>query len=113
MPSGSALTMLTATANGDRAVFAHGPTRRRDRHGDFAPIAGARYDIATTVATPRAATCWSPIPATSRACCSRSIATSRRTSPVGALAVDDQLVVTTQNVGTEASITVFDHDGRR
>ena len=31
--------------------------------------------------------------------------------PGRALAVDDELVVTTQNVGTEASITVFDHDG--
>ena len=31
--------------------------------------------------------------------------------PGRALAVDDRLVVTTQNVGTESSLSVFDHDG--
>ena len=52
MPSGSALTILTATASGDRAVFAHGPSGDVLDTETFAPIAGARYDIASTVATP-------------------------------------------------------------
>ncbi len=36
---------------------------------------------------------------------------SRRTSPDVRWRVDDEIVVTTQNVGTESSLSVFDHEG--
>ena len=103
--------MLDGRPPGERAVLVHGPSGDA-RHRD----ASRRSPAPGTTWRPpwrrrRVATCWSPTRATSRACCSRSIATSRRTSPVVRWRSSDDLVVTTQNVGSEASITVFDHDG--
>ena len=67
---------------------------------------------AAPAAAHRDATSSSPTRETSRACCSRSIATQPSYFPGLALAVDDDIVVTAQNVGTEATINVFDHDAQ-
>jgi len=111
MPSGTALTMLTATQNAGRSVMAHGPSGEVLDTESFAPIAGARYDFATTIATPSGR----DVLVTDSGNFQSVLFSFDRDEPSffpgRALAVGDELVVTTQNVGSEASITVFDHDG--
>ena len=111
MPSGSALTVLTATANGDRAVFAHGPSGDVLDTETFAPIAGARYDITSTVATPGGRDLLVTDSGNFQSVLFSFDRDEPSYFPGRSLAIDDLLVVTTQNVGTEANITVFDHDG--
>ena len=52
MPAGSALTMLATTALGERALLVHGPSGELLDTDTYAPIAGARYDVTTAVASP-------------------------------------------------------------
>ena len=103
-------------ADRDRATatercWSHGPSGEVLDTESFAPIAGARYDVATTVASPSGR----DVLVTDSGNFQSVLFSFDRDEPSyfpgRALAVDDRLVVTTQNVGTEASITVFDHDG--
>jgi hypothetical protein len=111
MPAGSALTMLTANTVGDRALMVHGPTGDVLDTDSSAPIAGARYDITTAVASPSGR----DVLITDAGNFQTILFSFDRDEPSyfpgRALAVSDELVVTTQNVGNEASVTVFDHDG--
>ncbi len=112
MPSGTALD--DADRDRQTGTGPSWPTARPARCIDterFAPIAGARYDIATTVATPSGR----DVLVTDSGNFQSVLFSFDRDEPSyfpgRALAVGDDLVVTTQNVGSEASITVFDHDG--
>jgi hypothetical protein len=111
MPAGTASTMLTATADASRAVIAHGPSGDVLDTETFAPIAGARYDVGTAIAAPAGR----DVLVTDSGNFQTVLLSFDRDAPSyfpgRALAVGDDLVVTTQNVGSEANITVFDHDG--
>src|SRR5918993_2304624 len=110
-PAGSALTMLTSTTSGDRALLVHGPSGELLDTDRVAPIAGARYEVSNAVASPSGR----DVLVTDSGNFQTVLFSFDRDEPTyfpgRALAVSDDLVVTTQNVGNEASITVFDHDG--
>jgi hypothetical protein len=111
MPVGTALTMLTATADGGRAVLAHGPTGDIIDTETFAPIVGARYDVTTSIASPTGR----EVLVTDSGNFQSVLLSFDREAPSyfpgRSLALNDDLVVTTQNVGSEANVTVFGHDG--
>lgn len=111
MPAGTALTMLAATSDGQRAVLAHGPTGDVIDTETFAPIAGARYDVASSIASPTGR----DVLVTDSGNFQSVLLSFDREAPSyfpgRTLAVDAGLVVTTQNVGSEANVTVFDHEG--
>ncbi len=111
MPAGTALTMLTTTADAGRAVLAHGPTGDVLDTETFAPIAGARYDVAGSISSPTGR----DVLVTDSGNFQSVLLSFDRDAPSyfpgRALAIDADLVVTTQNVGSEANITVFDQEG--
>lgn len=111
VPNGSAVTMIVGSASGDRAVLVDGPTGDVIDTATSAPIAGAQYDVAAAIAAPGGR----EVLVTDAGNFQTVLFSFDRSEPSylpgRALAVDDELVVTTQNVGTESSISVFDHDG--
>jgi hypothetical protein len=111
MPAGSALTMLTSTAVGERALIVHGPSGQLLDTDESTPIGGARYDVATAIASPSGR----DVLITDAGNFQTVLFSFDRDEPAyfpgRALAAGNDLVVTTQNIGTEASITVSDHDG--
>ena len=111
MPAGSAVTMIVGSSAGDRAVLVHGPSGDRIDTETAAPIAGAVYDVATAVASSSGREVLITDSGNFQSVLFSFDADEPAYFPGRALAVDDDLVVTTQNVGTESSISVFDHDG--
>jgi hypothetical protein len=110
-PSGSALTMVTPRADGGRALLVHGPSGETIDTDTFAPLVGARYEFADA----RAAASGRDILVTDSGNFQSVLFSFDRDQPSYfpglALAVDAELVVTAQNVGSDATISVFDHDG--
>ena len=111
MPAGSAATLLVGSSAGDRAVLVHGPSGDLIDTEASAPIAGAAYDVATAVASPSGREVLVTDSGNFQSVFFSFDRDEPSFFPGRALAVDDALVVTTQNVGSESSISVFDHDG--
>jgi hypothetical protein len=110
-PSGSTDVMLAADAGGDRIVFAHGPTGDVFDTATFPPIAGAQFDTESPIATPDGRSVLVTDTGNFQSVL-LSFDSDEPTFFTGrSLALDDDVVVTTQNVGNEASINVFSHDG--
>ncbi len=110
-PSGSNDVMLAANAGRDRMVLAHRPTGDVLDTAAFAPIAGAQFDTDTPIATPDGRSVLVTDTGNFQSVL-LSFDSDEPTFFTGrALALDDDVVVTTQNVGNEASINVFGHDG--
>ena len=110
-PSGSALTMLAPSPDSTRAIFAHGPTGDVIDTDTFAPVVGARYEFSDARSSPSGR----DVLVTDSGNFQSVLISFDRDEPSFfpglALAVDDDLVVTAQNVGSDATINVFDHDG--
>jgi hypothetical protein len=110
-PSGSALTLLAPRPDGGRAVLAHGPSGDVIDTDTFAPVVGARYEFADA----RASTSGRDVLMTDSGNFQSVLISFDRDEPSFfpglALAVDADIVVTAQNVGTNATINVFDHTG--
>lgn len=111
VPSGSALTMIAPSADGSRGVLVHGPSGDRLDTAEFAPIVGTRFEFDQSRSTPSGRS----VLVTDSGNFQSVLLSFDREEPSYfpglALAIDDDLVVTGQNVGTEATISVFDHDG--
>jgi hypothetical protein len=112
-PSGSALTAIVGTPDGARGVLVHGPTGDVVDTDAFAPIAGTRFEWADS----RTAPSGRHVLVTDSGNFQSVLYSFDRDAPSYvpglALAVDDRLVVTAQNVGNRATVTVFDHDGEQ
>ena len=110
-PAGSALVMIAPRPDGGRAVLVHGPSGDRIDTDSFAPVVGARYDFAES----RSSTSGRDVLVTDTGNFQSVLFSFDREEPSFfpglALAVDADLVVTAQNVGSNATISVFDHDG--
>ncbi len=110
-PSGSALTMIAAANSGARGLLVHGPTGDVLDTDDVAPIAGTRYEWAGSRSVPSGRN----ILVTDSGNFQSVLLSFDRDEPSYfpglALAIDDDLVVTAQNVGANAAVEVFDHDG--
>jgi hypothetical protein len=110
-PAGSALTMVAARPDGGRALLVHGPSGELIDTDTFAPVVGARYEFADS----RSARSGRHVLVTDSGNFQSVLFSFDRDAPSFfpglALAVDDDLVVTAQNVGADATVNVFDHDG--
>lgn len=110
-PSGTTLTMVAPATSGDRALIVHGPSGDVIDTAEFAPIAGARYDVTTA----RSATSGRDVLVTDIGNFQSVLLSFDRDEPSYfpglALAVDGEHVVTTQNVGSNATVSAFDHRG--
>lgn len=110
-PSGSALTMIVAPPGGARGVLVHGPSGDVVDTESFAPIPGTRFEWDDARSDPSGR----HLLVTDTGNFQSVLFSFERDEPSYvpglALAVDDRLVVTAQNVGAEATINVFDHDG--
>jgi hypothetical protein len=110
-PAGSALTMVAPRPDGGRALLVHGPSGDTIDTDAFAPVVGARYEFADS----RAATSGRDVLVTDSGNFQSVLFSFDRDQPSFfpglALAVDADLVVTAQNVGSDATVNVFDHSG--
>ena len=103
--------MLTATAVGDRALLVHGPSGEVLDTDGSTPITGARFDVSTALAAPSGRDVLITDSGNFQTVLFSFDSDEPSFFPGRALAVGDDLVVTTQNVGNEANVTVFGHDG--
>jgi hypothetical protein len=110
-PSGSALTMIAAARSGARGILVHGPTGDVIDTDDVAPIAGTRYEWAGSRAVPSGR----DLLVTDSGNFQSVLLSFDRDEPSYfpglALAIDGDVVVTAQNIGANAAVEVFDHDG--
>jgi hypothetical protein len=110
-PAGSALTMVAPRPDGGRGLLVHGPSGETIDTDAFAPVVGARYEFPDA----RAAGSGRDVLVTDSGNFQSVLFSFDRDQPSFfpglALAVDADLVVTAQNVGSDATINVFDHDG--
>jgi hypothetical protein len=110
-PAGSALVMIAPRPDGGRAVLVHGPSGDLIDTDSFAPVVGARYDFAES----RSSTSGRDVLVTDAGNFQSVLFSFDREEPsffAGlALAVSTDLVITAQNVGNNATVSVFDHDG--
>jgi hypothetical protein len=110
-PAGSALTMVAARPDGTRALLVHGPSGDVIDTDTPTPVVGARYEFADA----RAAPSGRQVLVTDSGNFQSVLFSFDRPEPSFfpglALAVDADRVVTAQNVGNDATINVFDHDG--
>jgi hypothetical protein len=110
-PSGSALTVVATDTAGRRGLLVHAPTGEQVDTIEFAPIPGTRYDFDTARSTPSGR----DVLVTDSGNFQSVLFSFDRDEPSFfpglALAVTDDVVVTAQNVGTDATVSVFDHDG--
>jgi hypothetical protein len=110
-PAGSALTMIVPETGASSGLIIHGPSGNVIDTEAFAPIAGARYEWGGA----RTAPSGRDVLVTDSGNFQSVLFSFDREEPAYfpglALAIDDDVVVTAQNVGTDATITVFDHDG--
>jgi hypothetical protein len=110
-PAGSALTMIAPRADAGRGVLVHGPSGDIIDTDSFAPVVGARYEFATSRATPSGRDVLVTDSGNFQSVLFSFDADAPSFFPGLALAVDDDVVITAQNVGTDATINVFDHAG--
>ena len=110
-PAGSALTMVAPRPDGSRALLVHGPSGDVIDTDEFAPVVGARYEFADARAVPTGR----QVLVTDSGNFQSVLFSFDREQPSYfpglALAVDAELVVTAQNVGSDATISMFDHNG--
>jgi hypothetical protein len=110
-PAGSALTMVAVRPDGTRALLVHGPSGDAIDTDVPTPVVGAQYEFADA----RAAPSGRHVLVTDSGNFQSVLFSFGRDQPSFfpglALAVDDDRVVTAQNVGSDATINVFDHDG--
>jgi hypothetical protein len=110
-PSGSGLTMIVAENDGTRGVLAHAPTGDVIDTDAFAPITGTKYEWGGARSDPSGR----DVLVTDSGNFQSVLFSFDRDEPSYfpglALAIDDDIVVTAQNVGAEATVNVFDHDG--
>ena len=110
-PSGSALTLLAPAPDSGRAVLAHGPSGDVIDTDTFAPVVGARYEFDDARSSPSGR----DVLVTDSGNFQSVLVSFDRDEPSFfpglALAVDADLVITAQNVGSDATINVFDHTG--
>lgn len=108
-PSGTALTMIAASQDGSRGVLVNGDDVLDT--DTFTPIAGARYEFATSRSDPSGRN----VLVTDSGNFQSVLLSFDRDEPSYfpglALAIDDDIVVTAQNIGTAATVSIFDHDG--
>jgi len=110
-PAGSALTMIAPRVDGGRALVVHGPSGDVIDTDTFAPVVGARYEFGDS----RASASGRDVLVTDSGNFQSVLFSFDRDEPSFfpglALAVTDDLVVTAQNIGADATVTVFDHAG--
>jgi hypothetical protein len=110
-PSGTVATVIAPDAQSQRVVLVHGPTRELIDTADLDTVPGARYDIDLARSDPAGRN----VLVTDSGNFQSVLFSFDREAPSFfpglALAVDDSIVVTAQNVGTNANISVFDHEG--
>jgi hypothetical protein len=110
-PAGSALTMIAPGADRDRALLVHGPSGDVIDTELFAPVAGARYEFVDSSSSASGR----DVLVTDSGNFQSVLFSFDRDEPSFfpglALAVDADIVVTAQNIGTDATISVFDHSG--
>jgi hypothetical protein len=110
-PSGTVATLIAPDTGSQRAVLVHGPTREVIDTADLDTVPGARYDIDLARSDPTGRN----VLITDSGNFQSVLFSFEREAPSFfpglALAVNDSIVVTAQNVGTNANINVFDHDG--
>jgi hypothetical protein len=109
LPTGSALTLIAAPP-GARGLMVHGPSGDVIDTDDAAPIAGTRYEWASALGVPSGR----DVLVTDSGNFQSVLLSFDRDEPSYfpglALAINDEVVVTAQNVGTDAKVDVFDHD---
>jgi hypothetical protein len=110
-PAGSALTMIAPRPDGGRAILVHGPSGDTIDTDSFAPVVGARYDFAEA----RSTASGRDVLVTDSGNFQSVLFSFDRNEPSFfpglALAVNTDLVVTAQNIGNDATVSVFDHGG--
>ena len=110
-PSGSGLTMVVASTGGARGLVVSGSSGDVIDTDEFAPIAGARYQWGDARSDPTGRN----ILVTDSGNFQSVLFSFERDEPSYfpglALAIDASTVVTTQNVGSKATVNLFDHDG--
>lgn len=110
-PTGSTNTMIAAVNGTARGVLVHGPSGDVIDTADVGDIAGAKYEFATA----HTDTSGRHVLVTDTGNFQSVLFSFDRDEPSYfpglALAVSDEFVVTTQNVGNSATVSVFDHDG--
>jgi hypothetical protein len=110
-PAGSALTMIAPRADRGRALLVHGPSGDVIDTDAFAPVVGARFQFADA----RSSTSGRAVLVTDAGNFQSVLFSFDRDEPSFfpglALAVDDELVITAQNIGSNATVNVFDHGG--
>lgn len=110
-PSGSDLTLVAPATASSRGVLVHGPSGDRIDTDEFAPVAGARYEFGNARSDPSGR----HVLVTDSGNFQSVLFSFDRDEPSFfpglALAVDADTVVTAQNVGNDATVSVFDHAG--
>ena len=110
-PSGSAQTVVAQNTSSERLVMAHGPTGEVIDTLATDPVPGARYDLANARTEPDGR----HVLVTDTGNFQSVLFSFDRDRPSFfpglALAVNDDIVVTAVNVGTNANVAVFDHTG--
>ena len=111
-PSGTVATVIAPDTGSQRVVLVYGPTREVIDTADLDTVPGARYDIDLARSDPTGR----HVLVTDSGNFQSVLFSFDRDAPsffpgLG-LAVNDSIVVTAQNVGTNANINVFDHEGK-
>lgn len=111
VPTGTTRTMAVPTTDGARALLVHGPSGDVIDTAEYAPVAGATYDFARAVSTPSGRSVLVTDTGNFQTVLFSFDGDEPAYFPGLALAIDDDVVVTAQNVGDQATVNAFDHDG--
>lgn len=110
-PSGTSQTAVATDAASDRLVLVHGPSAEIIDTAEEGTVPGARYDVGLAIAEPAGR----HVLVTDSGNFQSVLFSFDRDVPSFfsglALAVNDDIVVTASNVGTNANVAVFDHTG--
>lgn len=110
-PSGTKQTVVATDATAERLVLIHGPTAELIDTAELDTVPGARYDVGLAIADPAGR----HVLVTDSGNFQTVLFSFDREDPSFfsglALAVNDDIVVTAANVGTNANVAVFDHTG--
>lgn len=110
-PAGSTLTMVAPATTGRRGLLVHGPSGDVIDTDELAAVAGADFEFDDS----RTDTSGRHVLVTDSGNFQSVLFSFERDEPSFfpglALAIDGDVVVTTQNVGNEATVSVFDHAG--
>ena len=110
-PSGSALTLIANDGAALRAIMVNGSTRDLLDTDAMAPSDGVRYDFTLARSDPAGRHVLVTDSGNFQSVLFSFDREAASFFPGLALAVDETFVVTTQNVGSDATVSVFDHDG--